>query len=126
MPTKDERTENPVPTTDEAVPQVLHDRSFIARARAVVNAASLRHALREIAIVTIGILIAFALNAWWENHKERRQEQQNLRALAGDFERNTAQLDELSKAEDNIATSSLELLKIARSGEDKPVSEIRD
>jgi hypothetical protein len=79
----------------------------------VATSTALARAAREILIVTIGILIAFALNAWWEAHKEARQEQAHLRALASDFEQNVSRLRELVEREDRIASGSLELLRIA-------------
>jgi hypothetical protein len=71
----------------------------------------LSYAIRETAIVTIGILLAFALNAWWEGHKQDREEAKHLRALASDFERNAQQLARLVKLEEEIANASLSLIK---------------
>ena len=42
----------------------------------------------EILIVTLGVLLAFGLNAWWVERAARSDEQTHLRALARDFERN--------------------------------------
>jgi hypothetical protein len=71
----------------------------------------LSYAIRETAIVTIGILLAFALNAWWEGHKQDREEAKHLRALASDFEHNAAELTRLIKLEEEIANASLSLIK---------------
>src|SRR5215471_4797966 len=124
-PGTEAQRERAAPTSDDASSQVTPDRSPLARIFALVASVSLRKALREIVIVTIGILIAFALNAWWEYHKERRQEQQNLRALASDFERNTQRLAEMSKVEDAIAKDSFDLLQISRSDDEKSLPQIR-
>jgi hypothetical protein len=47
-----------------------------------------RHLLAEIGITTLGILIALALNAWWQDRQDRRVELEALRemrvALVGD------------------------------------------
>jgi hypothetical protein len=67
-------------------------------------------ALREIGIVTVGILIAFALDAWWDGRSMAKQEQIHLRALASDFEQNAAMLKRLIELEESIASSSHELL----------------
>jgi hypothetical protein len=69
------------------------------------------YAVRETAIVTIGILIAFALNAWWEGHKQDREEAKHLRALSSDFERNAEALKSLVKLEEEIAVASLALIQ---------------
>ncbi len=73
----------------------------------------LPHALRETAIVTVGILIAFALNAWWEHRNELREEEKYLRALDGDFKQNVEQLKSLIGHSQQVSASSLGILKIA-------------
>ncbi|MGH8174785.1 MAG: DUF6090 family protein [Steroidobacter sp.] len=70
--------------------------------------------LGEIAVVTAGILIAFALEAWWDNRATAEREQIHLRALASDFQQNTAVLRALVENEESIMSSSQELLKVAR------------
>jgi hypothetical protein len=70
--------------------------------------------LGEIAIVTIGILIAFALEAWWDNRATAREEQVHLRALAADLEQNVSGLKRLISSEEAIMASTEELLRRAR------------
>ena len=45
------------------------------------HAAGWRFVLGEVAITTIGILIAVAVNAWWENRQDRRTELEALREM---------------------------------------------
>ena len=71
-------------------------------------------ALGEIAIVTAGILIAFALDAWWDNRVTAEREQIHLRALVSDFQQNVASLRRLIKTEDDIMSGSRALLELAR------------
>ena len=70
--------------------------------------------LGEIAIVTVGILIAFALEAWWDGREKAAQEQVHLRALASDLQQNIGELKTLIEREKEVMTSSQELLKLAR------------
>ena len=70
--------------------------------------------LGEIAIVTVGILIAFALEAWWDNRATAAQEQVHLRALASDLQQNIASLKTLIEMEETVMSGSQELLKRAR------------
>lgn len=70
--------------------------------------------LGEIAIVTVGILIAFALEAWWDDRATARQEQVHLRALASDLQQNVAALRTLIESEESVMSSSEELLRLAR------------
>ncbi|MFL6578688.1 MAG: hypothetical protein ACJ8MR_18840 [Povalibacter sp.] len=72
------------------------------------------YAVRETAIVTVGILIAFGLNAWWENHKESREEGKHLRTLASDFGQNATRLKELINLEGQIQAASLSLIRSDR------------
>lgn len=97
-----------------AVPAVVSTALPRRSIRNAFSSESLLRAAGEIVIVTIGILIAFALNAWWEHHKEQREEQAHLRALTSDFEQNVAQLQQLLEKEERIRESSLQLLRIAR------------
>lgn len=71
-------------------------------------------ALGEIAVVTAGILIAFALDAWWDNRATAEQEQVHLRALASDLQQNVAALKTLLESEEGVMSSSQELLRLAR------------
>jgi hypothetical protein len=71
---------------------------------------TLLRALGEIGIVTVGILIAFALDAWWDDRSMARQEQIHLRALASDFQQNIDSLKKLVELERQVAASSRELL----------------
>lgn len=77
---------------------------------------SLRWALAEIGVVTVGILIAFSLNAWWDGRSMMQQEQVHLRALASDFEQNVEELRRLVALQQRVASSSLELLERANNG----------
>jgi hypothetical protein len=70
--------------------------------------------LGEIAVVTVGILIAFALEAWWDNRATAAQEQVHLRALASDLEQNIAALKTQIATEEKIMAGSGELLRRGR------------
>jgi hypothetical protein len=68
----------------------------------------------EIAIVTAGILIAFALDTWWDNRATAEREQIHLRALVTDFEQNVAALQALIETEEDVMAKSRELLELTR------------
>jgi hypothetical protein len=74
-------------------------------------------ALGEIAIVTAGILIAFALDAWWDNRATAEREQIHLRALASDFQQNVELLRVLIRTEDDVISGSRALLELAEAKE---------
>ena len=68
----------------------------------------------EIFIVVAGVLIAFALNAWWAERSARIEEQTHLRALIRDFEQNVGVYGELITRAKRTSDASLELLQLAR------------
>jgi Family of unknown function (DUF6090) len=70
--------------------------------------------LGEIAVVTVGILIAFALEAWWDNRATAAQEQVHLRALASDLAQNVSTLEALIANEEDLMASCGELLRRLR------------
>ncbi len=85
---------------------------------------SVARRLGEIAIVTIGILIAFALDAWWDNRATAAQEQVHLRALASDLQQNVTALKSHIEVENAIIESCRQLLEIARAdGEPPPLGD---
>src|SRR5215831_3253010 len=82
--------------------------------------------MREVVIVTIGIMIAFGLNAWWEYHKERRIEQVQLRALRTDFEANIDRLKYIIAREEGIQSASRQLLNLTKGDKPQPAQDVFD
>jgi hypothetical protein len=79
----------------------------------------------EIAIVTAGILLAFALDAWWDSRATAEHEQIHLRALASDMRQNVAALDTLVSMEERITENSQALLSIAARLPTEPTQAVR-
>jgi hypothetical protein len=86
---------------------------------------ALLRAAGEIAVVVVGVLIAFALNAWWVERDARRTEQVHLRALSADFERNAGSLRVLVERQGRVEQASLNLLKLARTEPSAPPERVR-
>jgi hypothetical protein len=78
------------------------------------SAPTRRWILVEIGIVVVGILIAFALNSWWEGRAAGAREQAHLRALHADFTANVERLHALARSQDRVSRASGELLRVAR------------
>ena len=51
--------------------------------------------LAEGLVVVTSILLAFAIDAWWEGHTDRSAEQRILQELAGELRQNQAKLDDM-------------------------------
>lgn len=71
--------------------------------------------LLEGLVVVASILVAFALDAWWNMRVEERTEIAHLRALQSDFEQNISRLESLIAREEAIADASRRLLRVASS-----------
>ena len=87
---------------------------------------TVRRMLGEIAVVTVGILLAFALDAWWDGRLAARQEQLHLRALAADFQQNADRLKALIELQDSVSASCRRLLAIAQGREKDSSAAIQD
>jgi hypothetical protein len=79
-----------------------------------------RQAGFEIIIVTLGILLAFGLDAAWGNYLDGRVERVHLRALVSDFQRNAELLEQAVGIQQNIIQASRTLLAIAKEGRSEP------
>ena len=79
-----------------------------------------RQAVFEILIVTLGILLAFGLDAAWGSYQDGRRERTHLQALAADFQRNSELLERSVRIQQEIAEASRGLLMIAREGRSDP------
>jgi len=74
----------------------------------------------EIVVVVAGILIAFALDSWWDSRGEAARERAHLRALRGDFVQNVERLDQAAARQEGIVRASRQLLALSRT--DGPVA----
>jgi hypothetical protein len=70
--------------------------------------------LLEMLVVVASILIAFALDAWWDKRAEARTEAAHLRALEADFAQNVSRLQSFIVGQEQIADASRRLLLVAR------------
>ena len=81
--------------------------------------------LREIFVVVSSILIAFALDAWWDGRAARRTEAAHLRSLRSDFEQNVERLRQLIAMEEQVSDASRRLLLAAGSDAAVPQDTLR-
>jgi hypothetical protein len=98
-------------------PSLMMIRQQVSRALAALprlRKETLRWAVGEISIVVTGVLIAFALNAWWVERDALRAEQVHLRSLVTDFEQNVGSLQALLKRQERVEKACVDLLRLAR------------
>lgn len=81
--------------------------------------------LLETAVVVTGILIAFALDSWWDSRAQAFQERAHLRALQSDFAANDERLDESVARQDGIIAASRQLLVLSRIGRPVAIDTVR-
>ncbi len=76
--------------------------------------------LVEVAIVVAGVLVAFALNSWWQGRIASEREQAHLRALHADFRENVRRLEAYVDQEQRTMEASRALLALLKEGEAPP------
>jgi hypothetical protein len=67
-------------------------------------------ALRDVVLIVTSIMIAFALDAWWEDVGERRVQSEQIATLLSEFETARSTLNTLSDSIQNVSQSTIELL----------------
>jgi hypothetical protein len=73
-------------------------------------ASALREAGYHVAIVTLGITLAFSADGWWEEREERRRERAYLLRIERDFTRTRDRLGEGILFNFNLITTATEVL----------------
>jgi hypothetical protein len=81
----------------------------------------IRHVLvasaREVVIIVTGILLAFALDAWWDNRQDHRREVEVLRGLAQEFRDVHAELERQATLREAMARTNVATLAALRRAE---------
>jgi len=78
----------------------------------------------EIAIVVAGILIAFALDSWWDRRNDARREIPHLLALHADFQENLERLRRHIARGERTMEDSRSLLRLMRAGPLPPADSV--
>lgn len=71
-----------------------------------------KYFLREIAIVVVGVLLAFILNSWWMNVREATSNRILLSSLEKEMRSNQEQLQETKKIHEFVLRNALELASL--------------
>ena len=79
----------------------------------------------EITVVVVGILIAFALDSWWDRRAQASQERTYLRALRSDFAENVERLGSAAARQEGIELAGRQLLALSRSRTPAGVDTVR-
>ena len=70
----------------------------------------------ESVLIVVSILVAFFINAWWENHKIEEQRIQLLQTLLSDFEATSKSLDQAIEQEQAVVSRSRTYRQVVRDG----------
>lgn len=70
----------------------------------------------EVAIIVVGILLAFAIDAWWEDRQERGEEEKILLGLKNEFSRYRDELEDGVEANSYTHLMVAELMAATRAG----------
>lgn len=88
----------------------------MAEAPSSASAGRLKRAGLEVAVIVLGILLALAADAWWDERVRQDREFGLLLALQEEFETNAAELEETGRAHMQLLDDALSLLELARDG----------
>jgi len=75
-----------------------------------------RQALAEVTLIVAGVLIALAVDSWWEDKREREAEISYLEALKRDFLTSRESLESSIKEHQDIINVGDEILKLINAG----------
>lgn len=81
----------------------------------------IRRLSAEFFVVVAGILLALAINTWWQGVETRQREQDYLADLVVDFEENASRLQEAIDLADEIMTEAQILLHVESAGEGREI-----
>ena len=76
-------------------------------------------------LVVVGsILLAFAIDAWWDDRRDRRAEAEILAGLESEFQGHLAELERRSLANEQYVEHLTQILRIGRGEEEWPSAEM--
>ena len=91
----------------------------------MTNRVSTRRVLAEGLIIVISILVAFAIDAWWEGVQEKRQQAELIEALKLDFQTTKARLTASIERADSLVARTESFLLADTSDKDNPIESLR-
>ena len=94
---------------------------MMEKTRYNVWADRIRRLSAEFFVVVAGILLALAINTWWQGVETRQREQDYLADLVVDFEENASRLQEAIDLADEIMTEAQILLHVESAGEGREI-----
>jgi hypothetical protein len=71
-----------------------------------------RDAIRDIFLIVISILIAFALDAWWNDRQDRERERSHLQTVLAEFTANRDRLDRYLQQVDGSFEATVRVLNL--------------
>lgn len=77
--------------------------------------------LIEGAVIVLSILLAFAIDAWWDDRIERNREREQLISMRGEFEASLSGLDQVLTSIKNHAANIDTFIELLKSAGDEPV-----
>ncbi len=80
-------------------------------------------AVAEVGLIVTGILVALAVNSWWEDRLERQAEISYLEALNSDFQSNRESLETAIEEQENVINEGDEVLNLIKAGLNEESSE---
>lgn len=80
-----------------------------------------RRILLEGAVIVVSILLAFSIDAWWDNRIEQQREREQLVSMRAEFQASLPGLDEILTSVQGHAKDIESLIALLKAAGDKPV-----
>ena len=80
-------------------------------------------AIAEVALIVTGILVALAVNSWWEDRLERQAEISYLEALRSDYQSNRESLEAAIERQKSVINVGDQVLRLMKAGLNEDSSE---
>ena len=77
--------------------------------------------LAEGAVIVVSILLAFSIDAWWDNHVEQQREREQLLSMRAEFHGSLSGLDAILASVQSHAENIESLIALLKAAGDKPV-----
>ena len=101
----------PAPAAEFQIVRWLHHTCLGSRPMKLpMNPRSPGTLAAEMVVIVVGILIALAVDAWWQQHQDRRAERETLAAVYAEFQENDARYREAIRTHDEIVQAVVAVL----------------
>jgi hypothetical protein len=94
----------------------MSDTGVVDRVPSARGGVRLRESVREVVVVSLGILVAFGIDAWWGGTQDRREAESLFTAVVDELRLNAERLDRTVPGHDQVTQAGFSLLGVTGLG----------